>query len=304
MKTNVLVFVLFTLCFVSLRLTAQTVQVVTKVVEKSIPCPDGLTQRIAINARKADVQVRGWNRPVVGVRLRLVAKHADRAVAEREVAYHEYNLQTTGSVIELSNQFVIPQRAGKLQSQLKAIYEVNVPNRAVLTVTDAFGDVSLRELLGETTVWVEYGKLTLGDISGKLSIDSDYGDVEGQSLNATLVCKAEKSDVQFRDLSGSNRIQSRYGKLTVALNPVMEALRVEATRTEILVVPRRIVDFQYDVVAAQADIRVPTAYTDQLGKYGGKHTFTLQPPGNKPQISIQNTYSPVTIQDERTVGSK
>ncbi len=53
---------------------------------------------------------------------------SERDLVEREVAYHQYTVQANGSEIELSNRFVIPQRAGKLQSQLKAIYEVNIQN--------------------------------------------------------------------------------------------------------------------------------------------------------------------------------
>ncbi|MCY7359474.1 MAG: hypothetical protein LH609_18870, partial [Rudanella sp.] len=196
MKPIFVVFALFATTFAPLRLIqAQTMQVVTKVVEKDIPCPDGLTQRIRLNARKADVTIKGWNRPVVGIRLRLVAKHPDRAIAEQEVAYSQYIMQLNGTIIDLSNQFVIPQRAGKLQSQLKAIYEVSVPSRAVLTISNSFGDVALRDLAGETSVKVEFGKLSLDDISGKLSISSDYGDIEGRDVNATLFCKAEKANI-------------------------------------------------------------------------------------------------------------
>jgi hypothetical protein len=281
---------------------AQTMQVVTKVVEKEISCPDGLTQRIRLNARKADVTIKGWNRPVVGIRLRLVAKHPDRAVAEREVGYHQYVMQLNGAVIDLSNQFVIPQRAGKLQSQLKAIYEVSVPNRAALTISNSFGDVALRNLAGETSINIEFGKLTLDDISGKLTINSDYGDIEGHDINATLFCTAEKANIDLRDLGGNSRIQSRYGKLLIVPSPVLDALRVEAARTDIVLVINRIADFQYDLLATQAEIRVPAAYADQLGRFGGKQTFTLQPPGKKPEISIQNIYSPITIMNGQTVG--
>lgn len=305
MKPISIVFALVAVTFASLRLEkaeAQTMQVVTKVVEKEIPCPDGLTQRIRLNARKADVTIKGWNRPVVSIRLRLVAKHPDRAIADREVSYHQYVMQLNGAAIDLSNQFVIPQRAGKLQSQLKAIYEISVPNRAALTISNSFGDVALRELAGETTVKVEFGQLTLDDLSGKLLIDSDYADIEGHNINATLFCKAEKANIDLRNLGGNSRIQSRYGKLLLGPNPALDALRVEAARTEIVLMIHRVTDFQYDLLATQSEIRVPAAYADQLGRFGGKQTFTLQPPGKKPEISIQNIYSPIIILGGQTVG--
>ncbi len=295
-----------TLCalYLTLTLHAQTpVQVVTKVVEKELPYTDG--QRIRVTAQKADVIIKGWNRPTISVRLRLVAKHPDRAVAEREVAYHQYTLQQTGSDIELSNRFVIPQRAGKLQSQLKAIYEVSVPAKALIQLTNSFGDVRLSDLSGEVNLKFEFGKLSLDDMSGKLTIASEYGDIDGRVVNATFVCKAEKADISLRDFGGSSRITSRYGKLSIWPNSLtLDALRIEAARTEVMFAPQRVTDFRYDVVAAQSDVRVPGAYVDQLGRYGGRQIFTLQPPGKKVEIIIQNTYGPVIIQEERTYSSK
>lgn len=294
----------FSLCALCLDASAQTpVQVVTKVVEKELPYADG--QRIRVTAQKADVVLKGWNRPTVSVRLRLVAKHPDRAVAEREVTYHQYTLQPNGNDIELSNRFVIPQRAGKLQSQLKAIYEISVPARASVQLTNSFGDVRLSNLSGDVAIKFEFGKLSLDDIGGKLTITSAYGDIDGRGVDALLICKAEKADISLRELGGSSQITSRYGKLTIVPSAsTLSGLRIEAARTEILFAPQRIADFRYDVLTTFADIRVPAPYTDQLGRYGGKQTFTLQPPGKKPEIVIQNTYSPVIIQEERTYSSK
>lgn len=290
---------LFILSFVP-SLQAQTpVQVVTKVIEKEFPYVDG--QRIRLNAQKADITLKGWNRPTVSVRLRLVAKHPDRAVAEREVSYHHYTLQPAGSDLELSNRFVIPQRAGKLQAQLKAVYDVNLPAKALVQLTNSFGDVRLSDLSGDVTLRFEFGQLTLDDMGGKLTITSDYGDIDGRNVNAVLVCKAAKAAISLRDLGGSNRIMSRYGKLTVVPNAAtLDALHIEAARTEILLAPRRLTDFGYDVMATFADIRVPESVVGERGRYGNKQTFTYQPPGaRKPEIQIQTSYSPVVIQGEK-----
>lgn len=292
------------LCTLCLNVFAQSpVQVVTKVVEKELPYADG--QRIRVIAQKADVTLKGWSRPTVSVRLRLVAKHPDRAVAEREVAYHQYTLQPNGSDIELSNRFVIPQRAGKLQSQLKAIYEVSVPAKALIQLANSFGDVRLNNLSGDVTVKFEFGKLSLDDVTGKLTVTSEYGDIDGRGIDATFVCKAEKADISLRDLGGSNHITSRYGKLSIWPNSLtLESLRVDAARTEVTFAPQRVTDFRYDVITTFADIRVPESVAGTLGIHGSRQTFTYKPPGKRVEIVIQNTYSPVTIQSERSFTSK
>ena len=273
------------------------IQVVTKVIEKEIAYTDG--QPVHINAQKADVILKGWNRPTISIKLRLVAKHPDRAVAEREVTYHQYSLQASNGVIDLSNHFVIPQQTGRLKSQLKAIYEVSLPTKTLLTITNSFGDIRLSDLTSDINLKFEFGKLTLDDIGGKLTITSDYGDINGHNVDASLTLKAEKAAIMLRELSGTVNLQTHYGNLTLAPTTTLDALKIEADRTEILVLTKRIADFQYDVITSFADVRVSDPLVDQLSKRGNKQIFNYQPPGRKSEIVIRDSYSNIIIQAEK-----
>jgi hypothetical protein len=221
-------------------------------------------------------------------------------VAEREVTYHEYALEARGNALDLSNRVVIPSGSGKAQSQLKAIYEVNVPEKAVLTIGNSFGDIGLRGLSGEVTLKFEFGKLTLDDMAGKLTINSSYGDIEGRSIDAVLTLKAEKADVALRDLGGTCRLTSHYGKLLIQPNPhTMKAFSLEAARAETTIQTRSLTDFRYDVITTYADIRVPESVADELGKFGSKQTFTYEPPGRKVDLVIRSSYAAVLIQTDK-----
>ena len=275
------------------------VQVVTKVIEKSLPYIEG--QPIQINAQKADVTLKGWNRPMVSVKLRLIAKHPDRAVAEREVAYHQYVLQNGNGQIDLSNRFVIPQQAGKLKSQLKAVYEVSLPAKAQIALANSFGDLQLSNLSSDTNVTFEFGKLTLEDITGKLSVTSNYGDIDGRNLNATLFFKAEKADVTLQELSGTADLHCHYGKLNIQPAITLDALTIDAIRTDVLVSVKRLSDFRFDVSVSSAEIRVPEALSDQLKRQKHKQILSYQPTGHKGTIKVQNSYSNVIIQDEKSL---
>lgn len=272
-------------------------QVVAKVIEKEITYTE--SQPIVLNAQKADVLVKGWNRPVVSVKLRLLAKHTDRAVAEREVAYHQYSLQAQNGTIDLSNRFLIPQRGGRLQSQLKAIYEVSIPTKAQLTLNNSFGDLQLTALSGDMTITFEFGKLVLTDIGGKCTINSKYGDIDGHNLSALLTVRTEKANVVLRDLEGDVWLKPNYGKLTVVPNPTISRLQIEATWTEILVDVKRLADFRFDVFTLSPNaLRVPEALNGQLKRSGSKQTLLYQPGSRKPAIQIHERYGTVIIQGE------
>ena len=272
-------------------------QVVTKVVEKELPYSAG--QRVRLTAEKADVTIHGWNRPVVSIRLWLTAKHPDRATAEREVGYQQYTLQANGNEIELANHYAVPRGAGKVKSQLKAIYDISVPASASLLLKNSFGDIRLTDLIGDTNLTFEFGKLSLEDVGGKTTVRSSYGDIDGRSVDGSLLLTTEKADITLRDLAGRAVIKSRYGKLTVVPHPSLTSLSVEAARTEILLATRRISDFQYDIITTFAYIRVPDVQQSELGKLGSKQTFTYQPAGRKPLIQIQDSYGNVTIQADK-----
>lgn len=275
-----------------------TVQVITKIVDKELPYTIG--KPIFVNAQKADITIKGWDRAVVGVRLRLIAKHPDRSVAERELTYHQYSLQAQDDQIVLANHFVIAQQAHKLQSQLKAIYEVNVPIQALATIRNTFGNISLNNLSGTLSVTFEFGKLTLQNIGGALTITSDYGDIEGQTLAANLNLKAEKADISLRDLAGTATLKTNYGKLSIEPSPTLNSLKVDATFGNIKINSRRIADFQYDLTTWSDNLTIPEAFSSFLTKHNSKQLFSYQPPGRKPQITILNRYGPISLQSDKS----
>ncbi|WP_420151384.1 DUF4097 family beta strand repeat-containing protein [Spirosoma sp.] len=275
------------------------IQVVTKVIEKTLPYADG--QLIQLNAQKADVILKGWNQATVSVKLRLIAKHPDRAVAEREVTYHQYVFQNENGHIALANRFVIPQRAGKLQSQLKAVYEINVPTKAPIALTNAFGDMHLTDLAGDVNLTFEFGKLSMESLSGKVSVTSSYGDIDGRNLHTTLTVKAEKADVVLRDLGGTVTIQSRYGTLNTLPATSLNELIIDATRTDVAVSLKRLLDFRFDVAATSAEIYVPEELSDLISKRGNKQSFRYLPNGRKSEIRIQNSYGKTSIQNDKSV---
>jgi hypothetical protein len=276
---------------------AQTkVQVVSKTVERDVAD----VARLTIQANKADVVVRGWAKNSIGLKVRYVAKHPDRAVAEREVDYLGYDLRQRGPAAELTNRYTIPQVAGKVQSALSVTMEVWLPQRAALTVGAMFGDVTLSDLGGEVQVRYEYGKLTLTNLTGKTTATSAYGDLEATNVAGQFTAKTEKANVLLRGLGGAATLQCRYGHLTIRPDTDLSALTVVASRTEILLLPRRYDDFQYDLRSTYADINVPAALREHLGLFANRQVFDYSPSPRKPLIRIDNSYTPIGLQ---TIGS-
>jgi hypothetical protein len=284
------------LAFCSTTLAQTTLQVVTKVVEKELTYLPGKV--IMIRGQKADINVRTWNRAVVGVRLRLVAKNPSRAIAEHDVSYHQYTLQDNGTELDISNRFSIPMRDGPLTSQLKAIFEVSLPANAVLTITNSFGDVTLRDLTGEVSLKAEFGKLTLTNLSGKTLVQTNYGDLLGNDISGAFTARITNADAVFQNLGGTVKLRCvETGKLTIRPNSTaLAALTVEADQVPISLIIKQINSFSYDLrTVFYAAIRVPPGYRSYLTNIRNRSQFGYQPPGNQPLIRISADTGPVTI---------
>lgn len=295
-STYSLPITLLLLLFAPYAVAQTKVQVVSKTIERELTD----VNRLVINVNKSDLVVKGWNKSSVGLTVRMVAKHPDRAIAERELAYLSYDLRTKNGIAELTNRYTIPQTAGKVQSVLGVTLELSVPQRMAVGITSSFGDIDLSELTGEVSIKYEFGKLIISNLSGKTTATSAYGDLEASNTAGQLTLKTEKANVLLRGLSGSASLQCRYGKLTIRPDADLSALTVTANRTEIMVVPRRLDDFRYDLRNTYADINVPGNLRESLGTFVNKQVFDYDVNPRKPLIRIDNSYSTITLQ---TIGS-
>jgi len=281
---------------------AQTkIQVVSKTIEKEIDYREGMS--LNISAQKADVRVTGWNRPVVSLKLRLVAKHPERKVAEKELVFMLYTIKTNQQ-FEAENRFKVPQSYGDVESNLKAYYEVFVPFRCPVIITNTFGETVAVQLQASLKVASEFGKITLENLAGRLDLESHYADIEGDKLNVTLNGRFENANVNLMDIGGNGQLQSKYGKLRVVPNNDLNQLKINAARTEIVVEPRSMDDFTFDVETVFSKINVPNTHQDRLKKILNKHVFDFQAKNRLGTIVIRNSYSPILIEATRNAAAK
>lgn len=281
---------------------AQTkIQVVSKTIEKEIDYREGMS--LNISAQKADVRVMGWNRPVVSFKLRLVAKHPERKVAEKELVFMLYTIKTNLQ-FEAENRFKVPQSYGEVESNLKAYYEVFVPFRCPVIITNTFGETFTAQLQASLKVSSEFGKITLENLAGRLDIESHYADIEGDKLNVTLNGRLENANVNLIDLGGNGQLQSKYGKLRIVPNNDLNHLKINAARTEVVVEPRSMDDFTFDVETVFSKINVPNTHQDRLKKTLNKYVFDFQTKNRRGTIVIRNSYSPILIEPTRNTAAK
>ncbi|SNC68429.1 hypothetical protein SAMN06265337_2310 [Hymenobacter gelipurpurascens] len=273
---------------------AQTkVQVVTRTIEKTLPLTP--TTRIYVQGEKATVHVQGWDKPTARLVLRLVAKHPDRAVAERELQVMQYRIEQTGNDVNLRNFFTLA--AGTtLQSNLRAEYTLWVPAKISLQITNAYGETMLTSLSGLQEILQEFGQIKLQDLQGQLTITSKYADITARNLDLTFTCHADKAAIRLTDAAGRYTIYNTYGSIRVEPTAGLTGLQITAARTEVTIVSPQMDLYSYEFTTLHGNIKLPANTTFSPGVVNTRTFFQVQYRKTDPLIRVNTSYAPVTLQ--------
>jgi hypothetical protein len=269
------------------------VQVVTRTVEQTLPATPNTLVRI--RAEKATLRVQGWDKPTVRVVLRLVARHPEREVAEKELPAARYQIEKTGTVIDLVNYFAVAAGAPAMRSDLRAEYTVQMPADNALEIVNAYGHTLLSNLTGRQKLQQDFGQITLQDLRGSLLIISRFADVTGSNLNMGLSCDADKSAVQLTGVGGNYAIRNRYGSVTLEPTAELRSATVDAERTEVKVTVPQLGLFNYTLSTSHNTLSVPGTLTGAVRSSGGSQTLRTNT-ARLPLIRVVTSYAPVTLQ--------
>jgi hypothetical protein len=120
------------------------------------------------------VAVRGWDRPDVHVRARVVV-YADNEAEARQIA-SEIKLVTTGGRIRADGPS--RDRGGWRDRGWSVSFELEVPRNAELIVGATNGGVSVRDVRGRMDLRTVNGGISLEDVSGEIRGETTNGGVD------------------------------------------------------------------------------------------------------------------------------
>jgi len=274
----------------------QKVQVVTRTLEQSWGCPPGTT--VNIRAEKATVRVKGWDKPMVQVVLRLTARHSEQAIAEQDLPVAQYRLQQSGKNIYLLNFFTLPAGAPAVRSDLRAEYTVLMPAGNPIQVVNTYGQTELTDLTGQQELEQSFGKVVLRNLRGTLAVTARYTDLMATNLQATFTCEATKSAVQVQGLGGNCTVNNYFGSIRLQPAATLGKLTVVADRTEVVISVPQPELFAYQLTTQQGALTVPAAYAASKKGTTSRATLTVSKAASRPVVRVNASYAPLTLQTE------
>ena len=266
---------------------------VHKTIEKSFPFTN--SGAFQIENKYGTVRLKGWDQNKLLVKIEVTVNHRKKENAEDLLGRISPKIKASNSYIsivsEISNKNTgwladLLNRANPIdfdRGHVQIDYEVYLPKKAELKVTNRFGDVIIENWTGTLNALIEHGDLWIGENLNKADIVLKYGKVRAKDLNyaaldlkigelnmensKNLRLKSDGSEVHVHSLNSLeiysnkdnisiNEVASLFGNLDFTTFK-MERLAGDVDLT------MKIADFQvYNIINPSADISIQQESAD------------------------------------------
>lgn len=277
------------------RVEAQeTLEVVTKSIEKSIPY--GVGMEISIEGEKADIYMSTWDRNQIAIYLDISARNQSRAVAEKDLQLIKYDVETEGSKILIRNYIDKPEGDFKTKSSLKAKYTIILPKECPVNLSNFFGNASVSELQNALVINSEFCKLDLKNLGGQISISTRFGDIDGDQISGNVMIFSNRSNIDLANIEGVFKIKSRYGKINVDAQPEKLDLEIDAVKSDVHFTNAPPGFFSFFLTTQNGKILTPEEMRFEVMQVSSNsHQAVYNPGTQQSNVKIQTTFGNIVI---------
>jgi len=180
---------------------------VSKTWEEHFPLTNAGT--LQLENKYGNITVNGWDRDEVAVKIDIVVNRRKMEDAKELLGRINPNIKESKGFIAISSE-VTKKNTGWFadffnrtnpidldRSRVQIDYEVFLPQKAKLKVTNRFGDVLIEDWSGELNTLIEHGDLWIAEDLGKADVILKFGKLRARNLNyASLNLKNGELDME------------------------------------------------------------------------------------------------------------
>jgi len=218
--------------FVS-ELTGQvSVQVITQTLNGEVPWEDGM--KLEINGENAEIYCISHKEYSIVWEVQLIAKHPDKAIAKDDLEMLKLVTGEIGKKLLLRNYVEVENSNSRPESNLKAIYQIKIPEDCPLIINNYFGKISLERITGKLDVSSEFASINMKNISGRTKIESNLGDISADSIAGWFDIVSKRSNISMTNISGTQNINASLAKIELDQLNKITSFRLEAEKSEVV----------------------------------------------------------------------
>jgi Putative adhesin len=294
---NIKTFILVLLLLSVAQLGAQnTLQVVTRAVQKTFPCKSGYN--VEITAEKAEIEVKlGQSTDKnIHINAELVARHARLDSAKTDLDSWKFLTNSIGKTIYVRAYIGLEKKQKLPSSNLKAKITITVPPDCGAVVTNKFGKIRIENISGDVRLNGEFCGIFLKNIAGNVTLLGNYGSLEANEIKGVIDIKSKRAEIALKDISGNCSVSSEYGNIFIDSGPAMGNLNVQATKCDVTLDAKNATKHSFQLIANYGQILTPSgALFNTNGS--GKNTQRADLKVNKAMhnIKVLTDFGKITI---------
>ncbi|MDW8348136.1 MAG: DUF4097 family beta strand repeat-containing protein, partial [Bacteroidia bacterium] len=214
--------------------TPNKVQVVTKLVQKSIPIQNN--QNLQFETKRAKLLLSPSTDNQIHIKISLIAKHTSKQKAEKDLQALTYQIIENQGTITLKNDIQRDKVNERVTSLLKTIYEVQVPSSVTVGIKQKYGEIEIEKINSNLNIDCNYTDIKLAQLHAeKVDIQTNYSDIVAKncsgkftligSYNKVKIYQAHKmhltgtfnySEILIEDFSGEANINANYSEIEMS----------------------------------------------------------------------------------------
>ena len=266
-------------------------QVLTKTIDKKIKYEPG--DGLLIEAEKASIEIEGWDKNYIGLKIELISKHPKKETAEKELAFLKYDIEKTGSDHIVKNYFQTDKQYTNVKGNLITRYIIKVPKNCDISVTNLYGSLAIANLQSDLTAHLRFVDFDLKKSTSDANLESYFGKIRIDGFTGTLKAKLEKTDINLITFVGDLELTSQYGSIDI-LGGTFKRFVINGDRTEINFDIEQLERYNYDLKTLHASIHVPNII-GEVNNTDDLQGFNKIFKGDNPMVKIHTRYSPITV---------
>jgi hypothetical protein len=271
-----------------------TLQVLTKTIRQEAEVAG---KTFVIKLDKADVKITASTSDKAEIVWRIITKHIDKNIAEKESRFIEHSLRQNDSQVIIDYDLNLPRGYGKLKSTLLIEVDIKLPKKVQILSKTQLSTIDITNVSNGVNAELKFGNMQLNDYSGVLNLTSNFGDITCLNCSGNINASVEKADFMAKNLTAKSRIVSKFGEVRLEVGKLPE-LKVIAFRSKIRVSSSQIFDYQWYCKNKFAEIVVPTLHKKDVSNYLDNRLFQLNENEYLPKIYIENQYEDIVISNE------
>jgi len=306
--------VLFAKVFLAQTTNAGKVQVVTKLVQKTIPVQS--SQNLKITAKKAKVMITPSSDNQIHVKMSLISKHTSKEKAEKDLQALVYEIGESNSEITLKNEIQKDKVNEKITSLLKTVYEIQIPAQMPIKIQQSYGDVRIEKVKSNLNLNTNYTDIKLLDIhldkadiqnnysdmeikncSGKYVVISNYGDVKVRNTeNMDFTGKINYGDILLETFSGDVNITANYSDVKLENIKEIKRLNIVSNYSDVDMIFKDVATlskYGFDIVNNFSDVSIPETMRKDFVK--STNTLIKTASNGTPTIKIIANYGDINL---------